>query len=213
MLALWFSALAAIPLLLVCCCTGGGETLSCDPALPGSDTRSAQDDNDDDEEAALLRALAAPNPLDPFGLPGPAFGFLGLEPEVLQRYARPRQWDGAEATLKAVYAVLDAAAARYEEAAGTAGGGEGRQDLEECGVCLARLASSSAAHDCSCGGTYVAEGGKSATAAQGCVRLCCGHDFHRSCATRWLVHCDGRVCPMCRIPVLPLNEPETNSTE
>ena len=160
---------------------------------------------------ALTAALAAANPLDPFSMPGPLWvGLHGGGAAAAAAVDRAMERETA-AELAARESALDAASERF--ASGPA------DTAVVCGVCLSSLSKAVVSAqqlsfhclslrfhtDCVVFSSFrslvkVGDGETEATAGTvaECRRLRCGHRFHQVCIDRWLVDCDGQLCPMCR---------------
>lgn len=193
----YLTVLASIPLLLLCACgeRGGPDRGTRNDPAPGSEPRSHLSDAEADERAAVMRVLTAPNPLDPLSMTGPGY----VSPLQPQRDAASAAASAAARSERArkLAAVMEDVATRASSSS--------ELGAKECGICLGPLLDGRI-----CRGNTDGDGDMDAGAANDgasgpqarCVKLPCGHVFHRTCVTHWLVERDGRVCPLCRSQVL-----------
>ena len=192
-LAGYITILASIPLLLLCACgeRDGQDRDMQDNSVPGlAQHTSLVYDEEAEERAAVMRVLTAPNPLDPLSMTGPG-------------YVSPLQ------PLQAARSATASAAAQSERARelamileDVAESGSSELGTRECGICLGPLVDDRTDMDGDSDLNARALNNAVSGTRTRCVRLPCGHLFHRTCITHWLVERDGQTCPCCRSQVL-----------
>ena len=147
-------------------------------------------DEEAEERAAIMRVLTAPNPLDPLSMTGPGY-VSPLQPQEAARSATAAAAAQSDRARELALILEDVAES-----------GSSELGTRECGICLGPLVDDRTDMD----GDSDLNARASNNAVSGtrtrCVRLPCGHLFHRTCITHWLVERDGQTCPCCRSQVL-----------
>eukprot|EP00936_MAST-01D_sp_MAST-1D-sp1_P002222 g2222.t1 len=192
-LAGYLTILASIPLLLLCACGERGRrdrNMQNNPAPGLAQHPNLIHDEEAEERAAIMRVLTAPNPLDPLSMTGPGY-VSPLQPQEAARSATAAAAAQSDRARELAMVLEDVAESASPELGS-----------RECGICLGPLVDYCADMDRESDLNFTAVNDGVSDRHAGCVKLPCGHLFHRKCVTHWLVERDGRTCPCCRSQVL-----------